>query len=229
LEAAMSVNSGRAPQQMSALSRRALIQALGAAAVATPLTSSTGCEEAGACSELEELTEGPYYLPGPEDRADITEGLEGAPMTMRIQVLDTACQPLAGAVVDVWHAAPDGSYSGVGEAEGEMYLRGVQTTDQDGIATFQTVVPGWYQGRTTHVHFKVSVDNSEVLTSQAFFPEDLLSEIYASGAYASRGDKDTANDDDDIFAEADDDRAVFAMETGEGGAYTGTLAVHVAT
>jgi protocatechuate 3,4-dioxygenase beta subunit len=213
---------------MTPLSRRTLLQSMGAAAVAAPVAHTIGCEETGACADYPALTPGPYYVEWPAERADITEGLEGAAMRMRFTVLDTGCQPIEGAVVDVWHAAPDGTYSGVEDATGETYLRGVQSTGADGVATFETVVPGWYPGRTTHVHFKVFVDGAEVLTSQAFFDEAVLSSIYATGAYAARGDKDTANDDDDLFDEAGTSAALFAMEQGAE-VWTGAITVNVAT
>lgn len=215
------------PARMMVMTRRTLLSAIGAATTTVPLAGSVGCEDAGACAEFPEMTEGPYYVEGPADRADITEGLEGAPFTMRFEVLDTDCQPIEGAVVDVWHAAVDGTYSGVEDAQGQTYLRGTQPTDADGVATFQSVVPGWYPGRTTHVHFKVLVDGEEVITSQGFFPEDTLTKIYATGAYAARGDKDTSNDDDGIFDGADSEGAIFAMEDAGGGAWSGSLTVNV--
>lgn len=220
--------STKKPTRMTPFSRRTLLQSMGAAAVAAPMAQTVGCKGAGACADYPAMTPGPYYVADPTERADITEGLEGAPMTMRFAVQDSSCQPIGGAVVDVWHAAPDGTYSGVEDAAGETYLRGVQSTDADGVATFETVVPGWYPGRTTHVHFKVLVDGAEVLTSQAFFDEGVLSSIYATGTYASRGGKDTANDDDDIFGEADTEAALFTMER-SGEAWTGAITVNLAT
>lgn len=35
------------------------------------------------------------------------------------------------------------------------WLRGVQQTDEDGMVEFDTIVPGWYSGRTAHIHVKV--------------------------------------------------------------------------
>lgn len=213
------------------VSRRALLgaglQVAGVAVAAVALGETAGCDDAGACGDFPELTEGPYYVADPAARADITEGLEGTPMTMVLTIQDASCQPLAGAVVDVWHAAPDGTYSGVEGDTGSTYLRGTQVTGDDGVATFTTVVPGWYRGRTTHVHFKVLVDGSEVLTSQAFFPEDALSAVYATGVYAARGDKDTTNAGDGIFQEADDDAVVFAMEGDADAGFTASLTVDV--
>ncbi|WP_027502630.1 protocatechuate dioxygenase [Rhodococcus sp. UNC363MFTsu5.1] len=81
----------------------------------------------------------------------------------------------------------DGSYS-VGDAESTTtddgtYLRGAQTTDADGIARFTTIFPGWYRGRTTHIHLKVHMDKATVLTSQLYFEEELIDEVYASAPY----------------------------------------------
>eukprot|EP01133_Synstelium_polycarpum_P024551 gene24551-29447_t len=82
----------------------------------------------------------------------------------------------------------DGSYS-VGDTEATTtddgtYLRGAQTTDANGIAQFTTIFPGWYMGRTTHIHVKVHIDKKTVLTSQTFFDETLLDEVYSQSPYS---------------------------------------------
>ncbi|MFC9359765.1 intradiol ring-cleavage dioxygenase [Rhodococcus sp. NPDC057014] len=82
----------------------------------------------------------------------------------------------------------DGSYS-VGDSEATttddgMYLRGAQTTDANGIAQFTTIFPGWYTGRTTHIHLKVHIDKKTVLTTQLYFDEALLDEVYATAPYS---------------------------------------------
>ncbi len=85
----------------------------------------------------------------------------------------------------------------------KRYLRGSQVTGADGVAQFVTIYPGWYQGRTVHVHVKVHVGNSQVVTSQLFFDEAVTRQVYASGGpYSGQGDQDTSNADDGIFAEA---------------------------
>lgn len=122
-----------------------------------------------ACVLAAEMTEGPFYLPLDLVRKDITEGTPGVPLQLRIAVQDvSACAPLADAAVDIWHCDAQGYYSGVtGEpgggasaeenagAEAGTFLRGIQTTDGDGIAEFTTIYPGWYPGRTVHTHMKV--------------------------------------------------------------------------
>ncbi|MDT2008996.1 intradiol ring-cleavage dioxygenase [Rhodococcus opacus] len=102
----------------------------------------------------------------------------------------------------------DGSYS-VGDSEATTtddgtYLRGAQTTDANGIAQFTTVFPGWYTGRTTHIHLKVHIDKKTVLTTQLFFDEALLDEVYATAPYSDHTGRENnvTNATDGIFDDA---------------------------
>lgn len=97
----------------------------------------------------------------------------------------------------------DGSYSS-GDQEATptddgTYLRGAQTTDANGIAQFTTIFPGWYPGRATHIHLKVHVDRKTVLTSQLYFEEVLLDEVYATTPYNSHVGSRTTNASDNIY------------------------------
>src|SRR6478752_6935634 len=95
------------------LSRRStLLRAGGLAAAALGATSlpagaaGNEAQSALACVLSPEMTDGPYYLPGEKLRRDITEGLPGAPLALRLTVLDAAtCKPVKGAAVDIWHAS----------------------------------------------------------------------------------------------------------------------------
>jgi protocatechuate 3,4-dioxygenase beta subunit len=162
-------------------------------------------------------------------RADITEGKSGLPLKLRIAVTDTAtCQPLANAAVDIWHCDARGYYSGVsgenpgdGETTGDdnldtTFLRGLQLTDDNGIAEFTTIYPGWYTGRATHIHMKVHVggtageqyDGGHVShTGQLFFDEDITNTVYSTAeAYADRDDsRRTLNDEDNILGDHDEE------------------------
>ncbi len=165
---------------------------------------------ADVCVLVPEVTEGPYYFDPALVRTDITEGKPGLPLTVRLQVVDAACRPLAGARVDIWHCDATGAYSGYPNQPGalttvgETFLRGTQFTDAGGLATFETIYPGWYPGRTTHIHFKAFIDTRNVLTGQIFFPETLNEAIYASGAaYARAGiGRGTFNANDGIAQQA---------------------------
>ncbi|MGF7121514.1 protocatechuate 3,4-dioxygenase beta subunit [Rhodococcus sp. BE178] len=101
----------------------------------------------------------------------------------------------------------DGSYS-VGDQEATTtddgtYLRGAQTTDADGIVQFTTVFPGWYTGRTVHIHLKVHIDKKTVLTTQLFFDDTFTDEILSTvSPYADHTGRDTRNASDGIFDEA---------------------------
>jgi protocatechuate 3,4-dioxygenase beta subunit len=122
----------------------------------------------------------------------------------------------------------NGSYS-VGDTESTptddgTYLRGAQTTDANGVATFTTIFPGWYTGRTTHIHLKVHVDKETVLTTQLFFEEDLVGEIYATSPYDEHAgwESNVTNATDSIF---DESGMVTVEKTSDG--YRGAINIGV--
>lgn len=149
--------------------------------------------------------EGPYFLDTGVLRQDITEDRLGRPLELDIQVVeaDRDCEPVAGARVEVWHADADGAYSAYDERDGNLvdaadrtFLRGAQDTDRAGRVTFSTIFPGWYPGRTTHIHAKIRFDGIELLTTQIYFDQDVNDEIFATDLYASRGPQATSNERD---------------------------------
>lgn len=167
--------------------------------------ASAPAGRAGTCTLYPRQTEGPFYLDLGTLRRDLTEGRPGTPLSLALRVVDAAsCAPLAGAVVDVWHCDAEGVYSGYPgqlggvDTRGQTFLRGSQVTDAEGRVRFDTIYPGWYPGRTTHVHFKVRVGRTQEATSQLYFPEDVTAAIYSSGPYAARGQKDTSNASDGV-------------------------------
>jgi protocatechuate 3,4-dioxygenase beta subunit len=167
---------------------------------------------AGVCTIMPEATEGPFYFDPGLERQDITEGKQGIELTVRLQAVDTSCRPLPGARVDIWHCDAEGHYSGYPgqgdggdvDTSGEKFLRGVQRTDANGIASFKTIYPGWYRGRTTHIHFKVFPEEDSVMTGQLYFPDTLSEKLYASAQpYKNRTAKrDTFNSDDRLARRA---------------------------
>jgi protocatechuate 3,4-dioxygenase beta subunit len=134
----------------------------------TTIADSTTFGTEGNCVLIPEEMAGPYPLDlsGSEQffRTDITEGKEGLPMTLTMAIVDvnSDCAPLAGARVDLWHCDALGVYSGYQQpgvdATSETFCRGIQLADANGQVTFQTIFPGWYQGRITHVHFQVFLE-----------------------------------------------------------------------
>ncbi|MGW5071696.1 protocatechuate dioxygenase [Rhodococcus sp. NPDC004095] len=122
----------------------------------------------------------------------------------------------------------DGSYA-VGDTQAVTtddgtYLRGAQTTDSNGVATFTTIFPGWYMSRTTHIHMKVHVNKETVLTTQLFFEEDLLDEIYATSPYNEHTGRENnvTNATDSIF---DESGMVTVVKTADG--YLGAVNIGV--
>lgn len=154
-----------------------------------------------------------------------------------MQVVDAACKPKPGSRVDIWHCDAAGlysNYSGQGDdlehpttTEGETFLRGTQMADERGIVNFTSIYPGWYRGRTAHVHFKVFLENNNVLTGQIFFPDALSEFIYQNvPPYSERAvQRDTLNDGDFIAKQAS--RASFASVKEEDETYLVSLIVGV--
>lgn len=221
------------------LDRRHLLASalLGIGAGAVPASSAAAANGATPNPTLPPMTaqatEGPYYLPLNLVRADITEGLSGIPVDIRFTVLDERGEPFVGAAVDVWHCNAQGSYSGFDQpgapaanTAGGTFLRGTQPVGSDGAVLFHSIYPGWYRGRTTHIHFKVRHGGRTNLTSQFFLPDTLSEYLYSQvPAYARRELRDTLNRDDGIAIEAGDTVEGSVRETA--GRYLATLTVRV--
>lgn len=181
------------------------------------------------CLLQPEVTQGPYYVDGEMIRSDLTEDQEGVPLFLDIQFLDTStCEPVSAVFVDLWHCNSTGVYSGV-SANGNgnsndtsnldaTFLRGIQQTDINGVVQFETLFPGHYTGRATHIHvMSHAVGNTTVRTNgtilgsngtayashvgQIFFDQDLISQVEATEPYSSNTQDVTQNSDDSILGE----------------------------
>lgn len=173
-------------------------------------------------------TLGPCHLDGIGDRIDISEGFPGLPARMSLRIVDAAsCAPIPGARIEIWHTNAGGYYTGEGtarmcthgdaEATASKAFRGVQATDADGQAGFLTVYPGWYPGRTVHIHLRVTVDGHDQLVSQLLFDDTLSDLIFADHPdYAGRGERDTLNGNDGVFRASEVPAHVFDVEKTEG-------------
>ena len=213
------------------------IGAAGAAIVATACgtrsTSSattTGSASSGvACVLSPEMTEGPYYIDGEAVRRDVTEGKPGVPLTLDLTVAGaTSCTPIPDAAVEIWHADAGGNYSGFNAtAANTTFLRGVQIADAKGKVVFETLYPGWYQGRATHIHLMVHVGGSVVHTGQLFFDEQINDAVYARSPYSDRTGERMTNDQDGIFANGGAQSMPQLTEEGDG--YRGTITLGVQT
>jgi protocatechuate 3,4-dioxygenase beta subunit len=186
--------------------------------------------DAASCVLAPEMTEGPYYLDDHLMRRDITEGKDGVPLQLRLTVQSaSSCKPIARATVEVWQADATGNYSGFDNAAAPThYLRGGQRTNRSGLAVIDTVYPGWYQGRTPHIHVKVHVRGNVVHTGQLFFRPSTSAAVYRASAYAAHGQADTTNATDPIYA-AGGSKSLLALRRRTGGGYTGAIALGVRT
>jgi protocatechuate 3,4-dioxygenase beta subunit len=186
---------------------------------------------AGTCGRLVPTPLGPCHADSPE-REDLSEGRAGLPLRVLFRVVDTACAPIAGVWVDVWHSAPDGRYSGEGAAgtcaaadRGEVAgasFRGRQRTDARGIVVFDTCFPGWYEGRAIHVHVQVRTGteegDGERLTGILFFESALVEDIYATQPdYAARGEPSMATEEDPGYLEDAPEDVLFATQRQQDG------------
>ena len=153
------------------------------------------------CVLTPEMTEGPYFLTGEKIRRDITEGKPGTRLDLVLTVVDAStCRPIRGARVDVWHCDASGDYSGFGDgASSRTFLRGAQKTDARGAAQFKTVYPGWYPGRTVHIHVKVHVGGNVVHVGQLFFADSVTDAAYRQAPYNKRPNRSPRNGGDSIF------------------------------
>jgi len=173
------------------------------------------------CIVRPEQTEGPYFVDERLNRSDLrsdpSDGSvkEGTALHLAIRVHEirgNACLPLAGAMVDVWHCDALGVYSDVRDrsfdTRGKKFLRGYQLTDGEGAARFTTLYPGWYRGRTVHIHFKIRTHPEArrgfEFTSQCYFDEALTDRVHAQAPYAAKGYRTLKNADDPIFLDGGD-------------------------
>ena len=134
-----------------------------AAKTPTALPPTPACDDEDATPEQ---SEGPFFTPDSPERASLLEpGIEGTSLVVAGSVLTTDCRPVAGALLDFWHADGDGRYDNEG-----YRLRGHQFAGRDGGYRLETIVPGLYAGRTRHIHVKVQAPRGPVLTTQLYFP-----------------------------------------------------------
>ena len=185
--------------------------------------------ESGAvtCVLSPEQTEGPYYIDGERLRRDITEGRPGVPLLLRLRVVDAStCKPIKGASVDIWHCDALGVYSGFGSGSGNRtFMRGIQKTDATGLARFRSVWPGWYQGRTVHIHVKVHVAGNVVHTGQLYFPDRMTDKVFRRKPYSRRPRRSTRNATDFVFAQGGR-RSLLGLRK-VGSAYVGSITMGV--
>jgi protocatechuate 3,4-dioxygenase beta subunit len=204
--------------------RRREMMALSAGALASVALYACGAEEGDTSSVVQgatsapdcvltpEQAEGPFYIDLAQVRQDVVEDRPGVPLALAVAVVDSnTCKPIHNAAVDIWHCDALGVYSGEPSegSEGETYLRGIQLTDSDGQAEFETVYPGQYPGRTTHIHVKVQIGGQRgnraysgghvSHTGQLFSSDRHDAEVFALAPYNRNRAERTPRNEDAIF------------------------------
>jgi len=171
------------------------------------------------CIAAPSMTEGPYFVDELLQRTDLrldptnNAVKPGVPLQLKIHVYrvnGSTCAPLGNAQIDLWHCDATGLYSdeSANGTQGQKFLRGYQLTDAQGVAAFTTIYPGWYRGRTIHIHVKVrtfSTDGtvSYAFNSQFFFDDKLTDQVIVQPPYNGRGQRDTTNATDMVFNNTD--------------------------
>ena len=91
-------------------------------------------------------------------------------------VVNTRGEPRKGLTIEIWQTDPQGRYkhpgdSTPGERDPNFQYWGATTTGTDGTFFFKTIVPGAYNPRPAHIHYKVLQEGKIILTSQIYFRE----------------------------------------------------------
>lgn len=178
-------------------------------------------------------------------RADITTDVAGTyaqrtgvPLTVTLKIVNpgNACEPLAGYDVYIWHCDKDGYYSFYANQPGYLgtqsyingyFLRGVQTTDACGEVSFQTIFPGWYTGRYTHIHVVVALSTTTEAITQFTFPAAVIDTVYASSQYSAHGANTVTLATDNVFSDGASGQVADTSGSVDAG-YTATWVLGVA-
>lgn len=157
-------------------------------------------------------TEGPFPLDLTENttffRKVANETKTGVALNLKLRIVGAAnCLPMKNVRVNIWHCDKDGIYSGYANAMnpgtiGSTYCRAYQFTDNNGVAAFTTIFPGWYNGRIAHIHFKVTVSTAYGAVSQLTFPIPEKNALYtANPNFYTRGADPMTVAADNVFSD----------------------------
>lgn len=171
------------------------------------ITESCKKKDPTKCAESPTEVVGPYPHKTPAElvNENIVGDRTGIPLLINFIVQNTAnnCVALEGVYVDIWQCDAKGNYSEYGgQLDGDFtdqhFLRGRQTSDSTGRASFISIYPGWYPGRAPHLHVEVLTSSGvSLLVTQVAFPEDISKTVYSSTGY--NGEFDTKNKKDGEF------------------------------
>ncbi len=190
---------------------------MGVALIAPSLFSKSD-EGSASCVVANTETAGPFPTINPANLniSNIVGSRTGVPFTINITVrnVNDACNPVQGLLVDIWHCDKDGYYSQYGgtsmqqvDYTNETFLRGRQTSDANGLVSFTSIFPGWYQSRATHIHVHIyTASGTSLAITQIAFPEDANSAVVTVNAATAYGytkgmNGYTYNASDNVFSD----------------------------
>ena len=191
----------------------------------------------GDCVLSPSETKGPFPIKTPSQlvRENIIGDRTGLAflMTLTVQDKDNDCAPLEGVLVDIWHCDADGNYSEYGGVQMQTadytdnhFLRGRQTTDSNGQASFISIFPGWYMGRAPHIHVEIlDANGNSKRVTQIAFPKDICDTVYATSGY--HGTADTSNETDNVFSDSLEDNMADTLTGNTTDGYTLTKTITV--
>jgi protocatechuate 3,4-dioxygenase beta subunit len=201
---------------------------------------------AASCSETLEGEEGPYFVDDSAtgyNRSNILSNLdgsdiqEGVPLTLTLYVFDSekSCAAMQNVQIDIWHCNASGIYSdeSVESTVGQTWLRGYQVTDSSGKVQFTTIIPGWYQGRTTHIHLRLrssydSTDNGGTNTMQLFFDQTLIDTLATTvSPYSSEGKNPTTNASDHVYPGEENGTTLLTLAGSTSEGYVGSFNIYL--
>lgn len=199
----------------SMVSRRAALRTGAVAGAATLAALHATANAAAQCTANPAQTEGPYWVDEMLNRSDIrsdpSSGVVQQGLLLRLalnvsEITAGVCAPLPGVYVDVWHCNALGVYSDVSAqgTQGQRFLRGYQVSDAHGNVRFLTIYPGYYVGRTVHIHFRVRRFSGSSVTfnfvSQLYFNDSVTDGVFSRVVpYSGRPARGTRNNNDGIY------------------------------
>lgn len=221
------------------------VSLLGLAAIAPSVLGKESSEDEKSCTVSPAETAGPFPTINPSSlvQTSIVGDRTGVALSITITVQNTndSCNPLEGAIVDIWHCDKDGNYSEYGGTQMQQtdytayhFLRGRQTTDANGQVQFVSIFPGWYTSRATHIHVHIyNASGTSLLVTQISFPEGSGSAVELVNAATAYGYTKgmtgyTYNASDNVFSDDSSNAEMCSLSGSVSGGYDLTHTIKVA-
>ena len=149
--------------------------------------------KASNCTPTSQTTDGPFYTKATTQRK-ISSNQSGYKIIYKLKIQNKNCKPLPNLTISLWQANSQGQYSLVKNS-----LRGNQLTNKQGLVTFESIFPGWYPNRAAHLHVKILSQDQTLLSTQLFFPQELVDKIYQTKPYLTKGKEQISKENDQIY------------------------------